>query len=151
MAVIGPLYLFQPNTQPFMLFKIMDSPSTLFGHLLFSSFGGFVGYLGGPILQVAFPLSLSFYLFASGKLFITSLALFWSAQSFFDVALYAKDARARTFILMGGPDHIWHEILGRLGLLELDQFVSTLIYLGGVLALFAALMLGLLAARKPMR
>lgn len=148
MAAVWLLHVLRPGTQPFVPFQIIDLLPNQLGHMLFASFGGFLGYLGGPVVQVAFPLSLSCYLFASRKLFFVSLTLFWAAQSLFDVALYAKDARALTFVLIGGPDHTWNVILSRLDLLELDQFIGTLIYLSGVFTLFVALTVGLLAARK---
>ncbi len=148
MATVWLLHVLRPGTQPFVPFQVIDLLPNQLGHMLFASFGELLGYLGGPVVQVAFPLSLSCYLFASRKLFFVSLALFWAAQSLFDVALYAKDARALTFVLIGGPDHTWNMILSRLDLLELDQFIGTLIYLGGVFTLFVALLVGLLAARK---
>ena len=148
MAVVGLVYVTQPTGQPFVTLQALNLAPNLLGHLIFSFFGGFAGYLGGPVTQVAFPLSLALYLFSSSKLFFSSLALFWAAQNLFEVALYARDARSRSYMLIGGPDHVWHSLLSRLGLLELDQFVGALIYLGGVFTLLAALMMGLTAAKK---
>jgi hypothetical protein len=148
MAALGLVYISQPQGQPLPLLNLINLIPNQLGHLVFSFFGGFTGYFGGPVVQVAFPLSLVFYLFTMGRPFASSLASFWTAQSLFEVARYARDARALTLTLVGGPDHVWHTLLSRLGLLDLDQFVGTLIYLTGVLTLFAALALGLFAARR---
>ena len=149
MAIVLLLYVFQPDRQPLALVQMIGFVPGLLVGLVFSSFDGVVGCFSGSAAQIAFPLSLSFHLFTSGRHFLSSLTVFWTSQSLFDVALYAKDARALTYTLVGGPGHVWNALLSRLELLELDQFIGTLIYLCGVFALLVALAIGLLAARKP--
>ena len=147
-AVVSLLYVFQPDREPLAVVQMINFVPAMLVGLMFSSFGDFAGGLGGSVAQIAFPLALFFYLFSSGKRLLSSLAVFWVAQSLFATALYAKDARALTFMLIGGPDYVWNTLLYRLGLLEFDQFVGTLIYLAGVFASLVALAVGLLAARK---
>lgn len=149
MAAVGLMYVLQPAGHPFTLLSVVNLIPNQLGHLIFLVFGGPVSYFGGPVVQVAFPLSLAVYLRTSYKPLYASLAVFWTAQNLFDVALYAHDARALTFELFGGPDHVWNTLLGRLGLLPFDHFVGVLIYSGGLVTWVAALALGLAGARKP--
>ena len=149
MAAVGLLYVVHPDKQPLGIVQMFNFAPSLLAGLLFSSLGNLAGGLGGTVAQIALPLALSFHLFSSGRRFLSSLALFWTSQSLFDVALYAKDARALTHMLIGGPEHVWNTLLGHLGLLKLDQFVGTLIYLAGIFALLVALAVGTLTARKP--
>ena len=148
MTAIGLYYVLQPSGYPYTLLNIVNLVPNLLGHLLFSLFGGFISYFGGPVVQVAFPLSLFFYCFQLRKPFLASLALFWTAQSLFDVALYARDARTFNINLLGGSDHVWHTLLYHLGLLQLDQFVGALLYLSAVLIFVLSVALGLRAAKQ---
>ena len=147
MAAVGLYYVAQPGGYPFTPFNLVNFVSGQLGHLLFAMFGDLASLIGGPALQVAFPLGLFFYLFLAKKHLLAALALFWTAQSLFDVAVYARDARALQIPVLGG-DHVWNALLYRLGLLAFDQFVSALFYLSAVLVLTAAITLGLYAARR---
>ena len=148
MAVIGLYNMVRPGGGPFAVFHLADLVTGLLGHFTFSLFGSFAAYLGGLVVQVAFPLGLFTYLVTLQKPFFASLALFWAAHSLVGVSLYVRDARALTFELYNGGEHIWHRLLSELGLLPFDRFLGGLLHLGGALVLVAALGLALLASRS---
>lgn len=151
MAVVGLYNMVRPGGNPFTVFHFADLATSLLGHLAFSLFGSFAAYLGGPVVQVAFPLSLFTYLASLQKPFFAALALFWAAHSLVGVSLYVRDARALTFELYYGSEHLWNRLLFELELLRLDRFLGGLLHLGGALILVAALGLALLASRSNRR
>lgn len=69
MAVVGLYNMVRPGGGPFAVFHFADLATGLLGHLVFSLFGSFAAYLGGPVVQVAFPLSLFTYLASLQKPF----------------------------------------------------------------------------------
>jgi hypothetical protein len=90
--------------------------------------------------------------------FGASVALWWTAESFMDVAPYINDARALDLMLLGGvtgretDGHDWENILGMLGWLEYDHRLAHLSYnVGIVLMLGASLWSGLLLYRQYQR
>ena len=64
------------------------------GHVLFGFAGAFIGIAGGTILQIAAPLIAGWMFYRQRDYFAIAIALCWLATSFFDVAVYAADARA---------------------------------------------------------
>ena len=148
MSMVGLAYVLRPGEPPFTLLNLINLVPNQLGHLAFSLFGGFVSYFGGPVVQVAFPLSLFFYCFQLRKPFLASLALFWTAQSLFDLAHYAGDARTFDINLLTGSDHVWHTLLSGLGLLQLEQLIGALLYLSAVLIFVLSVILGLNAAKQ---
>lgn len=144
MFVFGLYNLLRPGADT-VPSHFTDLATSLLGHLAFSLLGSFAAYLGGPLVQVAFPLALATYLVTLKRPFLASLALFWAAHSLVGVSLYVRDARALSFTLYNGGEHIWHRLLYELGLLPYDQVLGSLLQLSGVLTLFAACGLALLA------
>ncbi len=55
------------------------------------------------------------------------------AQNLWKVAVYVQDARAEELPLVGGGEHDWNYLLGRLGLLNQDRLIGDGIRLLGVL------------------
>ena len=64
-----------------------------------------------------------------------------------------KDARARALPLLGDDisAHDWHNILGRLHLLNWDQAIGNLVYLLGLFVLAASILGGLYFSREVAR
>ena len=52
------------------------------------------------------------------------VALWWVAQNLWNVAVYVQDARAEELPLVGGGEHDWSYLLGRLGLLNQDHRIG---------------------------
>lgn len=107
------------------------------GHVIFRLFGDFMAILGGSLLQLLVPLLVMLtFIFKHRDNFGASIGLWWLAQSMMDLVPYISDARAQEMWLLGGVQgkdipglHDWNNILSRLGLLEYDQVLSTLVML----------------------
>jgi hypothetical protein len=103
------------------------------GHPLFGVFGEFVGFLGGTLMQLLMPSLFVWYFTRRGDRHAATVALWWVAQNLWNVSVYVKDARAEELPLVGGGEHDWNYLLGRLGLLAQDRFLGEAIWLAGVL------------------
>src|SRR5690606_29495870 len=96
------------------------------GHLIFSPFGELVGVAGGTLLQLLIPLAFVLHFYHRDDAYAASVLLLWLAQSVFNVARYAADARAQELPLIGGEGviHDWAYLLARAGLLDHDRTVA---------------------------
>jgi hypothetical protein len=124
------------------------------GHFIFGYFGEYIGLWGGTLMQLLFPLMLAFHFFKRKDSFSFYVMLVWFGQNFFNIAPYIKDARARVLPLttgniydaiLGTPvtGHDWNSILGRAGLLELDQFIGNAVWFTGLVVILTSVCLGI--------
>ncbi len=113
------------------------------GHFVFGFFGEFIRVLGGTLMQLIIPSLLVWYFYRNSYRTGTQLSFFWLGHNLLNIAKYAADARARQLPLLGGnkSGHDWHYMLGRLGILELDQAVGTLFAILGACVLFIMIIL----------
>ena len=99
-----------------------------FGHLLTVWAPDLVVWPAGSFLQVAAPLALGVYFLYRGDRFAVVLMVAWAAESLNNVSVYVGDAQAMVLPLFGddgsGAGHDWHNILGRLGLLESTDAIA---------------------------
>jgi hypothetical protein len=142
-GIYGIVCALSPKT-----YRFLDYVNLIFheaGHPLFGLFGEFIGALGGTLMQLLVPAIVAGYFFFYNQQWSGTVVLFWLGQSFFNVSVYVKDARARALPLLGDDPsaHDWSFILGGLGLREYDQGIGTLVYLTGLLALIASIAGGL--------
>ncbi len=126
------------------------------GHVIFGFFGNFLGVFGGSLGQIVMPLiCLGTFLFYRNP-FAASVALWWTGQSFMDIALYINDARALQLTLLGGnsgsdnPDfHDWHHLLRDLGWLNYDHTLAAFSnHLGALLMIVSLIWGGYLLYRQ---
>lgn len=117
------------------------------GHLVFGPFGEFVGFAGGTLAQLIMPSVFVAYFLRQGDRHAATVALWWLAQNFWNISVYAADARAQALPLVGGGEHDWAYMLGRLDLLRLDTRISRLIWFVGVLLYLASVVQGVRYAR----
>lgn len=94
------------------------------GHLVFAPFGEFLGFLGGTLFQLALPAAFVVYFWQRADRHAGSVALWWVAQNCWNVSVYVRDARAQSLPLVGGGEHDWAYLLGRLGWLRYDQAIA---------------------------
>jgi hypothetical protein len=94
------------------------------GHLVFAPFGEFLGFLGGTLFQLALPAAFVVYFWQRMDRHAASVALWWVAQNCWNVSVYIRDARAQELPLVGGGEHDWAYLLGRLGWLQYDQAIA---------------------------
>jgi ribosomal protein L40E len=128
------------------------------GHLLFIPLGRFMTILGGSLGQILMPLvCLATFLIKTRDPFGASVALWWTAESFMDIAPYINDARAMDLMLLGGvtgketDGHDWNNILTMLDWLEYDHRLAHLAYNFGILLMLASFAWGGLLLLKHYR
>ena len=128
------------------------------GHLLFMPFGRFMTILGGSLGQILLPLAcLGTFLLKTRDPFGGSVALWWTAENFMDVAPYINDARAMDLILLGGftgkevDAHDWNNLLTMLGWLQYDHGLAKLSYGIGTVLMLLALVWGAILLHRQYR
>lgn len=86
-----------------------------FGHVLFMPFGTFMMILGGSLFQIMMPLIALFsFSLQMRDNFAAAIMLWWTGQSFIDLAPYITDAKYRNLPLirgMGEESHDWGNLL----------------------------------------
>lgn len=120
------------------------------GHIVFSPFGRFLNVLGGTLMQLLMPaVCLGVLLIRTRDAFGASVALWWLAENFMDIAPYINDARALNLMLLGGVTgkdvadyHDWEYLLGKLGLLRMDHALAYLSQFTGMVLMITALAWG---------
>ena len=117
------------------------------GHLVFSPFGEFVGFMGGTLGQLIMPSVFVVYFWRRGDRHAATVPLWWVAQNLWNISVYAADARAQLLPLVGGGEHDWAYMLGRLGWLSIDTRISRLIWLSGLAIYVLSIVQGVRYAR----
>jgi hypothetical protein len=127
------------------LVDAIDLPIHETGHLVFSPFGEFMQFAGGTLFQILFPCVFGVYFLKRKDPHAASVVLWWVAQNFANVSVYARDAQAQELPLVGGGEHDWAYLLGRLHLLYADQSIGRGIWAIGVVLFVMAIGWGLIA------
>jgi hypothetical protein len=119
------------------------------GHIFFIPFGRFMTVLGGTLGQILMPLiCVATFLLKTRDSFAASVALWWTAENFMDIAPYINDARALELMLLGGvtgqevEGHDWEYLLGSLGWLRYDHVLAHLAQWFGIILMALALLWG---------
>ena len=119
------------------------------GHLVFAPFGEFMGALGGTLFQLAFPAAFVVYFWRRADRHAATVALWWVAQNCWNVAVYIADARAQELPLVGGGEHDWAYLLGRLGWLAHDKAIALDVRVLGAGIYVYAIVAGVRYAWRP--
>ncbi len=138
------------------LLHLVNLPFHEAGHVFFMPFGRFMTVLGGTLGQILMPLICAGTLLLKTRdAFGASVALWWTAENFMDIAPYINDARALDLMLLGGvtgkevEGHDWEYLLGTLGWLRYDHILAHLSqWLGITMMAFALLWSGVLLVRQ---
>lgn len=118
------------------------------GHVFFGVLGQFIGSLGGTLGQLLMPLVCAYvFLFRHDNVFACSIACWWFAENFVDIAPYINDARAGVLPLLGGNIgkhapygfHDWEFLLAETGLLRFDHGIAQASHVLGSLLMLASL------------
>ena len=157
----GRTFIFTPletNYTGESFLHLINLPFHEAGHLLFIPLGRFMTILGGSLGQILMPLvCLATFLIKTRDPFGASVALWWTAESFMDIAPYIDDARAMDLMLLGGvtgketDGHDWNNILTMLGWLEYDHRLAHLTYNFGILLMLVSFAWGGLLLLKHYR
>ena len=140
LAIYGVPCLLRPESGGFL--DAVDLAIHETGHLVFAPFGEFLGFLGGTLFQLALPAAFVVYFWQRADRHAASVALWWVAQNFWNVSVYVRDARAQALPLVGGGEHDWAYLLGRLGWLQYDQAIALDVRLVGVAVYVCAIVAG---------
>jgi hypothetical protein len=143
-------FIFSPVAQNYAgqsVLHLVNLPFHEAGHILFRLFGRFMAVLGGTLMQLLVPLVCAgVLLIRTRDAFGASLALWWLAENFMDIAPYINDARDLNLILLGGVTgkevadyHDWEFILGKLSLLRMDHALALLSQVAGSILMVTAL------------
>jgi hypothetical protein len=112
------------------------------GHLVFGAFGEFVQFAGGTLMQLLMPLAFVAYFVRRRDPHAATVALWWVAQNLWHVSVYVADARAQELPLVGGGEHDWAYMLGRLGLMARDTAIARGVHHAGVALLVVSTVAG---------
>ncbi len=124
----------------FLLLDYVNLPVHEAGHLVFAVFGPVAAVWGGTLLQLIFPAVFLFYFRRRGDAGGAFFSVFWLGESLLYSSSYIRDARAMALPLVGGGEHDWNVILGRLNLLSSDQAIADAVRLAGWLLLALSLL-----------
>lgn len=116
------------------------------GHLVFGAFGEFVQFAGGTIMQLLMPLAFVGYFLRRRDPHAATVALWWVAQNLWNISVYVADARAQELPLVGGGEHDWAYMLGRLGWMARDTAIARGVHHAGVALLVVSSVAGVLLA-----
>lgn len=106
------------------------------GHVIFGLFDDFIGLIGGTLLEILIPLTVTAHFFFTRQYFSASFGAWWLSTAFLSVSVYASDAQERFLPLLGGDAvmHDWFNILLKLNLLQYDDVVGYLFWCCGLLS-----------------
>jgi hypothetical protein len=139
------LYGFKLMAHPDLgsLMDSVDLPIHETGHLVFAAFGEFMQFLGGTLFQLIMPTAFAVYFLKRGDRHAASVVTWWIAQNCWNISVYVRDARAQELPLVGGGEHDWAYLLGRMHALASDQRIGQTIWGAGVLLFVVSIVGGL--------
>jgi len=120
------------------------------GHLVFAWAPGLVPPLAGSVVQVAVPLGLAAYFrFLRRETLPAVLMLAWAGTSAQNASVYIADAPTQYLPLLGNGRHDWAWIFSELGHLEWAVPFARVVWFGGLLMVFAGLVLAVAPLVAP--
>jgi len=103
------------------------------GHLIFSIFGRFIGFLGGSLFQIIIPFS-AVIVFGRSSLKSIPFTFYWTGQSIVNVSIYVGDAPfQRLQLISRGAIHDWRWILNYTGMMDYAEDIAFIINATGLL------------------
>ena len=157
LLIWGLKFIFTPletNYTGESFWHLINLPFHEAGHIIFRPFGRFITSLGGSLAQVLMPLvCFTVFVIKTRDVFAASFSLWWTGESFMDLAPYINDARSLTLPLLGGNTgrtspygfHDWEFILKESGLIRHEHFIAGLSYKFGTLLMIIALVVSVSA------
>jgi hypothetical protein len=114
--------------------RILDDANLIFheaGHPIFGILGQTLGWYGGTLGQLAFPVVTSVHFWRQREPVAVTLCAAWFFENLLNIARYMADARAQILPLIGGGEHDWTEIFTRWGVLAYDTRIAGFVGLIG--------------------
>lgn len=128
------------------LMDSVDLPIHETGHLVFAPFGEFMQFLGGTLFQLIMPAAFVAYFLKRRDRHAASVVVWWIAQNCWNISVYIRDARSQDLPLVGGGEHDWAYLLGRMHALQSDQRIGHTIWFVGVMLFIVAIIGGVVTA-----
>ncbi len=131
--------------------SLLDMTIHEMGHAFFMSLGfiglynQFLSAIGGTLFQLGLPLLAISMFYRQRDFFAIAFGTLWLAANLYYVQWYISDSRteAQPILMFWGEDvvhyHDWNLILGRLGLLEYDLAIGTIIRVLAFLVMWLAI------------
>jgi hypothetical protein len=143
LALYGVAILRDPG---FTLIDNVNLPIHETGHIVFSPFGELVTALGGTLFQLIAPAVFVGYFLRRRDQFAASIALWWVAENFWNIAVYVADAQEQALPLVGGGEHDWAFILAELDVLQQDARIAAMVRFAGTVLFVVAILWGYASA-----
>jgi hypothetical protein len=113
------------------------------GHLIFSIFGRFVGFLGGSVLQIIIP-GATILVFARSTLRSIPFTFYWLGQNIVNVSIYIGDAPyQRLHLISRAAIHDWRWLLSYTGTMEYAEDIALVVNIAGLLTCCIGISIGL--------
>jgi hypothetical protein len=113
------------------------------GHLIFSIFGRFIGFLGGSLFQVIIPV-VAVIVFGRSSLKSIPFTFYWTGQSMINVSIYIGDAPYQHLKLISrGAIHDWRWILNHVGMMDYAGDLAFIINTMGLLMCCVGIAIGI--------
>lgn len=143
LALYGIAILRNPG---FTLIDNVNLPIHETGHIVFGAFGELITALGGTLFQLIVPAVFVGYFVRRRDQFAASVALWWVAENFWNIAVYVADAQAQELPLVGGGEHDWAFILAELDVLQQDARIAAMVRFAGTVLFVVAIVWGYASA-----
>lgn len=104
------------------------------GHVVFALFGNTFMLLGGSLLEVIVPLSVTLQFLRQRAYFSAAFGCWWLHSALMSVSIYISDASARKLPLITGDlnTHDWFQLLLSWRMLQYDGAIGFLVWLFGL-------------------
>jgi hypothetical protein len=113
------------------------------GHLIFSIFGRFIGFLGGSLFQVIIPVA-TVIVFGRSSLKSAPFTLYWTGQSTINVSIYIGDAPfQRLQLISRGVIHDWRWILNHTGMIGYAGDIASIVNITGLFLCYTGIGIGI--------
>jgi hypothetical protein len=135
-CLLGLFYLIKTTPDGFVV--ILDSANLVFheaGHIIFGIFGETMGFLGGTLGQLAFPVVTMIIFWYRRETISFAIMGIWFFENLINSARYMADARAQVLPLVGGGIHDWAQIFGHWGILDKDTIIAGVVKIVGIIGM----------------
>jgi len=116
------------------------------GHIVFTFCGRFIMMAGGSILQCLVPIISIFMFYRQRDFFAITISFGWLSTNLFYVATYIADSRSMSLPLVSPfgsePVHDWNYLLGKMGMLNYDATIASLVRFAAVISMLICLIYG---------
>lgn len=138
------------NKEYLVLIESVDLILHEAGHLILMFFGETIGFLGGTLGQLFFPIAFTVYFFLRKEFYSTLVMTWWIGENFADIGIYMSDARSRLLPLLGGEGsiHDWWFLFGKFNILKYDLIIGSFFWHIGITLMFGSLFFSFLLLYK---